>query len=167
MRAFLKNYRQAPRKVRLIARVAIGKRVDVAMTELSFLPNKSSKALRDLIHSASANARQEFPDVTPEDLIVKNITVDKGITYVRYMPRAFGRASPINRECSHVRVTLERLENNVPTKKVKKESTDTASAQTEKKETKETKKAVKDEPHVQEKKPVREKKEKSSLSKTK
>ncbi len=166
MRAFLKNYRQAPRKVRLIARVAIGKRVDVALTELSFLPNKSSKALRDLVHSAVANARQEYPDIAPHNLVIKNITVDKGITYVRYMPRAFGRASPINRECSHVRVTLERLEEAIPKKKKEHESAPVE--ETAKKETKDVKETVKSTASEPKKtKTVAEKKEESSLSKTK
>ena len=106
MRAFLKNNRQTPRKVRLIARTVVGVRVDVALAQLSHMPHKAAKALKTLIASAYANAKQEDEQVNMKDLEVKNITVDKGMTHVRYMPRAFGRASPIRRESSHVRVTL-------------------------------------------------------------
>jgi ribosomal protein L22 len=41
---------------------------------------------------------------------VRSVTVDKGMTIVRFMPRAMGRATPINRECSHIRVELEKKE---------------------------------------------------------
>ncbi len=107
MRAFLKNNRQAPRKVRLIARAVIGKDVATAVAELSMMPNKGARTLKKLIDSAAANARQNDVSIKNEDLMVKNITVDKGSVYVRYMPRAFGRATPLHRENSHIRVTLE------------------------------------------------------------
>jgi len=124
MRAFLKNNRQAPRKVRLIARAFVGKNVAVALTELDFMPHKAAKSLRKIIASAAANARQTDASATDESLIVKNITVDKGLTYKRYMPRAFGRATPIHRESSHIQVTLEKVASKVveaPKKEEKKE----------------------------------------------
>ena len=84
-----------------------GKNVAVALDELSLMSQKSAPVLRKLIASAAANAKQQDANVREEDLVVGTITVDKGLTYVRYMPRAFGRATPINRECSHVRVELK------------------------------------------------------------
>lgn len=107
MKAFLKNYRQAPRKVRLVANSVRGKNVAVALDELSLMSQKSAPVLRKLIASAVANAKQHDANVREEDLEVGLITVNKGLTYVRYMPRAFGRATPINRECAHVRVELK------------------------------------------------------------
>jgi large subunit ribosomal protein L22 len=106
MKAFLKNYRHAPRKVRLIANHVRGKNVAEALTELEFMPHKGAKTMHKLISSAVANARQDASSVKEEDLTVKTVTVDKGVVYVRYMPRAFGRATPINRACSHVFVEL-------------------------------------------------------------
>jgi large subunit ribosomal protein L22 len=106
MKAFLKNYRQAPRKVRLIANHMRGKNVAVVLADLSFMPQKASKPLHKLLSSAVANARQQVSGIREDELIVKTITVDKGITYVRYMPRAFGRAAPIHKECSHVYLEL-------------------------------------------------------------
>jgi large subunit ribosomal protein L22 len=110
MKAFLKNNRQAPRKVRLIADSVRGRNVEEALAVLSHTPNKAAPTLRKLILSAVANARQEDVAVKESDLFIQTITVDKGLTYVRYMPRAFGRASPINRESSHIRVTLARTD---------------------------------------------------------
>ncbi len=110
MQAFLKNNRQAPRKVRLVARAVIGKNVSVALLELSMMPHKGASTLKKLISSAVANAKQFEPGLSEEDLVIKNITVDKGITYKRFRARAFGRAAPIHKECSHIRVTLEKIE---------------------------------------------------------
>lgn len=118
MRAFLKNNRQAPRKVRLVARAMVGKNVSVALAELSFMPQKGAGMLKKLIASALANAKQKEATLAEKDLVVKNITVDKGITYARHMPRAFGRASPIHRECSHVRVELAHTAQSKVTPKV-------------------------------------------------
>ncbi len=106
MKAFLKNYRQAPRKVRLIADSVRGKRVSVALTELSFMPNKAAPVLKNLIASAVANAAPAHA----EGLVIERITVDKGTTYTRFRPRAFGRAAPINRESSHIRVELAHID---------------------------------------------------------
>lgn len=136
MRAFLKNNRQAPRKVRLIARAVVGKNAETAVSELSFIPNKAAKTLIGVIESAVANARQGDANLTASELKVKNITVDKGVTYVRYMPRAFGRAAPIRKESSHIHVTLESLAVPAPKKTaVKKETKEVAnvSNKTEKK----------------------------------
>ena len=106
MKAFLKNYRQAPRKVRLVADSVRGKSVPEADAQLSLMSQKAAPVLRKLVASAVANARQANPSVRPENLYIATITVDKGMTYTRFMPRAFGRASPINRECAHIRLAL-------------------------------------------------------------
>src|SRR3989339_940182 len=106
MQAFLKNNRQAPRKVRLIARAVVGKTVAVALSELTYMPHKGAKTLSKLIVNAVANAKQADSSLNENTLMVKNITVDKGVTLMRFMPRAFGRASPIHKESSHIRVLL-------------------------------------------------------------
>jgi large subunit ribosomal protein L22 len=109
MKAFLKNYRQAPRKVRLIANEVRGKNVAQILNTLSLMSNKSAPALSKLIASAYANAHQADASLKKEDLFVSSITVDKGTTFTRFMPRARGQASPIHRECSHIAVTLDRI----------------------------------------------------------
>ena len=106
MKAFLKNNRQAPRKVALVADLVRGKNVAVALSELSVMPHKGARTIKKLVASAAANARQKDASLSDDKLTIATITVNKGITYTRYMPRAFGRATPINRECSHIRVEL-------------------------------------------------------------
>lgn len=106
MKASLHNHRQAPRKMRLVADSIRGKRVDEVLLNLTFLPKKAAEPLKKLIESALANAKVKDASINASDLIVQTITVDKGVTMTRYMPRAFGRASPIKRIASHVKVEL-------------------------------------------------------------
>lgn len=104
MKAFLKNYRQSPRKVRLAADLVRGKSVDQAVTALDFLPKRASAPIKKLILSAAANAGQR--GVERADLMVKEIRVDKGIVMKRIMPAAMGSAHRINKRTSHITIVL-------------------------------------------------------------
>lgn len=106
MKASLKNYRQAPRKVRLITDALRGKTVADALTLLSFAPNKGAVQVKKLVESAFANVKQKDQDAQPSDFYIARITVDKGMRIVRYMPKAFGRANEFHRDSSHVNLTL-------------------------------------------------------------
>ena len=105
MKASLKNYRQSPRKVRLVADLVRGKNVSQALTELTFLPKRASEVMKKLITSATANAEHNFK-VSADNLFIKEITVDKGITLKRYRPRARGVAKRINKRTSNISLTL-------------------------------------------------------------
>lgn len=105
MKAVLSNYRQSPRKVRLIADLVRGKKVKEALEMLTFVDKRASTPIAKLIQSAAANAKDKG-NGHPENLSIKKITVDKGSTYRRFMPRARGSASPINRRNSNVTVEL-------------------------------------------------------------
>jgi large subunit ribosomal protein L22 len=131
MKAYLKNYRQAPRKVRLIADSIRGKQVSEVLTQLSFMPHKAAEPLIKLIKSAVANAKQKKGELTEDVLYIKTITVDKGRTFTRFMPRAFGRATPINRESSHIEIVLDERapKKKAATKEVVAETSEPAPAQ--------------------------------------
>ena len=104
MKAKLTNYRQSPRKVRLVTDLVKGKSVDEAITLLRFNMKRASEPLLKLLRSAAANAENQGENAST--LVVKNITVDGGVTINRIMPRAFGRATPIRKRSSHVTVTV-------------------------------------------------------------
>lgn len=104
MKASLPNYRQSPRKVRLVADAVKGKNISTADTVLSYMPKRAADPIKKLIKSAAANA--QVLGVNPESLVVKNIEVNKGIVLKRIMPRAMGVAKRINKRTSHVEVTL-------------------------------------------------------------
>ncbi len=105
MKAILKNYRQSPRKVRLVAKSVVGKSVSSASLILSFMPKRSADPIKKLIDSAAANAKTNS-GISLEDLTVKSIEVNKGVTLKRMRPRARGSGYPINKRTSHVVVTL-------------------------------------------------------------
>jgi large subunit ribosomal protein L22 len=105
MKAFLKNYRQSPRKVRLIADLVRGKEVGKALQTLTFVNKRAALPVTKLIQSAVANARTQG-EATPEKLVIKNIAVDKGTVMKRFMPRARGAAAPINKRSSHITLEL-------------------------------------------------------------
>ena len=104
MKAFLKNYKQSPRKVRLVADLIKGKRVAEAETRLDFLAKRAGAPLKKLLLSAVANAKNSGRD--KEDLVIKEIRIDKGTVFKRMMPRAMGRSARINKRTSHITLVL-------------------------------------------------------------
>lgn len=100
----LSNFKQSPRKVRLVADMIRGKNVAYAADQLAFLPKKSAPEIAKLLASAVANARGQ--GVAVDNLIVKTISVDKGMVLRRFSPKARGRAGRINRTMSIVRIEL-------------------------------------------------------------
>ena len=104
MKAFLKNYRQSPRKVRLVAGLVKGKSVNEAIAELDFLAKRAGLPIKKLLLSAVANAKSMGIDA--ENLFVKELRVDKGITMKRMMPAAMGTGHRINKRTSHLNLLL-------------------------------------------------------------
>jgi large subunit ribosomal protein L22 len=107
--AKLKNYRQSPRKVRLVADLVRGKTAEHALALLSTLPKRASEAMSKLIQSAVANAK-----LPANELIISTIQVNSGIVFKRAMPRARGRSAPIRKKTSVITLGLSRR----PAKKV-------------------------------------------------
>ena len=105
MKAILRNYRQSPRKVRLLADLVRGKKVNDALRTLSFVDKRASGPFIKVINSAVANAKNEGREA--ETLKIAKETLDKGEVFTRFMPRARGSASPINRRSSHIAVELK------------------------------------------------------------
>lgn len=105
MKAFLKNYRQSPRKVRLIADLIRGKETGKALQMLTFVNKRAALPVTKLIESAVANARSQGVETT-DKLVIKTIAVDKGTVMKRFMPRARGAAARINKRSSHITLEL-------------------------------------------------------------
>jgi large subunit ribosomal protein L22 len=104
MKAFLKNYRQSPRKVRLVAGLVKGKTVAQAVAELDFLAKRAGLPIKKLLLSAVANAKQM--GIESENLFIKELRVDKGIVMKRMMPAAMGTGHRINKRTSHLNILL-------------------------------------------------------------
>lgn len=103
-KATLASHNQSPRKVRLVTDLVHGKKAADAIVALRFLPKRASAPIEKLIKSAVANAKQKGEN--PDDLVIKNITVESAGMLKRYMPRAFGRASLIRHKKSRVKLVL-------------------------------------------------------------
>lgn len=103
-KAKLSNYRQSPRKVRLVASSVRGKSVAKANDILSFVPNRAALPLQKLLASAVANAKSL--NLKEENLAIKELRVDEGPTLYRRRPRSRGMANPIRKRTSHVTLIL-------------------------------------------------------------
>ncbi len=104
MKAELKNYRQSPRKVRLLADLVRKKKVQDALNALQFVNKRAAEPFAKVIRSAEANAKQAGIDTSK--LIISKVAVNKGMVIKRFTPRARGSASPINKRNSHITVEL-------------------------------------------------------------
>ena len=105
IKAHLRYLRMSPRKVRLLADAVKGKPAGEADTVLSFTAKRAAEPLKKLLRSAVANAKHNF-NIEKENLVIKNIRVDKGPTLKRFMPRARGMAAPIRKRSSHITLIL-------------------------------------------------------------
>jgi large subunit ribosomal protein L22 len=119
VRAELKNYRQSPRKVRLVADSVRGKSVSEALTLLSFVPKRAALPLQKLVLSALANAKNQA--LLEENLIIKEMRVDAGPTLYRRQPRSRGMANPLRKRTSRVNVVLAEGKSKKKSKKTKAE----------------------------------------------
>jgi len=140
--ATLNNLRISPRKVRLLTHALIGVDTREALIQLKKQVKKSSNPLYTLLHSAVANASNNF-GLDEENLYILSISVGDGLKLQRWLPRAFGRATPLIRRGSNVKITLEeriegknRKEKKQPVEKVVEKDSDTAEIKDEKKGTK-------------------------------
>ena len=108
MKAILKNYRQAPRKVSLIAGLIRDKKVLEAEFLLNRLIKRGAEPILKLLKSAKANAKtnNKLSDNEIENLKIQ-IQVNKGVVLKRFMPRAQGSASPIHKHTSNVILELK------------------------------------------------------------
>lgn len=105
--AHLRHLRMAPRKVALVAGLVRGKAVGDALNILRYTKKAAALPLSKLIKSAVANATDlSKGQVDVDTLVVSHISVDQATTQRRYMPRAMGRATRVNKKSSHVHVRL-------------------------------------------------------------
>jgi len=97
--------RIAPRKVRLLADLVRGLPVSRALEVLQFTRKSSAPVVAKVINSAVANAGQK-EEVNIDALVVSQIFVDQGPMLKRFLPRAQGRATKIQKKTSHITVVV-------------------------------------------------------------
>ena len=100
-----KNVRSSTRKLNPILRSIVGKKVDVAVRNLSFSDKRISNDVKKTLSSAIANAENNFQyDI--DKLIVKEAYCGKQVVMKRFRPRAKGRAAPIKKPYSNLTIIL-------------------------------------------------------------
>ncbi len=120
VQAHLRFLRMSPRKVRLVADLIRGSRVERAVTTLSVLNKVAAEPILKLLKSAIANATHNF-SMSVATLKVATITVDGGPSLKRWMPKAHGRATPVREPTSHITIVLSEMTGNGKTPVIAKE----------------------------------------------
>ena len=109
VRSINKNVRSSVRKLKPILKSIVGKKVEIAIRDLSFSEKRISRDVKKTISSAVANAENNFQyDI--DNLIVKEAYCGKQIVMKRFRARAKGRAAPIIKPYSNLTIILAEKE---------------------------------------------------------
>jgi len=111
-----KNIRSSTRKLNPILKAIVGKKVDVAIRDLTFSDKRITKDIKKTLSSAVANAENNF-QYNIDRLVVKEAYCGKQVVMKRFRPRAKGRAAPIKKPYSNLTIILSEI------KKVEKHGT--------------------------------------------
>ena len=107
-RASLNYARISSRKVKIVADLIRGKKVDKALTIVKFAPKASAEILEKLLKSAIANAENNH-FMNRKDLVVSEIYANQGPTLKRIRPAAKGSAVRIRKRTSHITIVLREM----------------------------------------------------------
>ena len=116
VRSVNKNIRSSTRKLNPILKAIVGKKVDVALRDLTFSDKRITKDIKKTLSSAVANAENNF-QYNIDRLVVKEAYCGKQVVMKRFRPRAKGRAAPIKKPYSNLTIILSEM------KKVEKHGT--------------------------------------------
>ncbi len=110
-KAIAKYVRMSPRKVRRVADLIRGKNVVEALNILHFTRKSASIPLEKTLRSAISNMLnlEASSKVDYDDLYVKEIRIDEGVTLKRFRPAAMGRAVRIRKPTSHIFIKVAEI----------------------------------------------------------
>ena len=110
VRSINKNVRSSVRKLKPILKSIVGKKVEIAIRDLSFSEKRISKDVKKTISSAVANAENNFQyDI--DKLFIKEAYCGKQVIMKRFRARAKGRAAPILKPYSNLTIILSEKQN--------------------------------------------------------
>ncbi|MBX4336321.1 50S ribosomal protein L22 [Bartonella raoultii] len=107
-RAVARTIRVSPQKLNLVAAMIRGKKVNVALADLTFSRKRIAGTVKKTLESAIANAENNH-DLDIDSLIVAEAYVGKSIVMKRFHVRGRGRASRIERPFSHLTVIVREV----------------------------------------------------------
>jgi large subunit ribosomal protein L22 len=118
VQAVAKRVHVSARKARLVADQIRGRSVPEARTILAFSTRAAARDVEKVLRSAVANAEMNpHRQWNGDDLYVKAVFVDEGMTNKRWRPRARGRVNRIFKRTCHITIRLDKLENTPATGK--------------------------------------------------
>tara|TARA_B100001540_G_C15667121_1_gene578322 strand:+ start:37 stop:432 length:396 start_codon:yes stop_codon:yes gene_type:complete len=109
VRSVNKNIRSSNKKLNPILRSIVGKKVDIAIRDLTFSDKRITNEIKKTISSAVANAENNF-QFNIDNLFIKEAYCGKQIVMKRFRARAKGRASPILKPYSNLTIILSERE---------------------------------------------------------
>ena len=111
-KAIAKYVRMSPRKVRIVADLIRKKNVVEALNILHFTRRAASLPLEKTLRSAISNMLnlEGSSKVDPDELYIKEIRVDAGVTLKRFRAAAMGRAVRIRKPTSHILIKVAEVE---------------------------------------------------------
>jgi large subunit ribosomal protein L22 len=108
-KTILRYARNTPRKMRYVADMIRNKPVPEAQRILKYTPKRVSYFLYKLVNSALANATNRDANLTPEDLLISEISVGDGPAFKRWRSASMGRATQVKKRTSHVTLVLKTI----------------------------------------------------------
>ncbi|GAA5110575.1 50S ribosomal protein L22 [Bartonella jaculi] len=107
-KAITKTIRVSPQKLNLVAAMIRGKKVNIALADLTFSRKRIAETVKKTLESAIANAENNH-DLDIDSLIVAEAYVGKSIVMKRFHVRGRGRASRIERPFSHLTIIVREV----------------------------------------------------------
>ena len=105
--AKLRNYPTSPRKMRLLADLIRGEKVDKVLAILEHSPKHPAVPLRKLVLSAINNWKQKNEGGDVQELFIKTVMVDGGRTLKRMRPAPQGRGYRVRKRSNHVTLIVD------------------------------------------------------------
>ncbi len=106
VKAIARDTGVSPRKMRLLADMVRGKKVDEALAILKFTPSPLARVVAKAVKSAAANAESNF-QMEPSGLKIVSIYIDQARPMKRFRAVARGRANRITKRSSHITVIVD------------------------------------------------------------
>jgi len=106
MKAYGKNIRISPKKLRVIAEIVRGQDVSEALNFLKFAPKKWADLLYKILASAIANAENN-DNQKVDTLYISTLIINKWIVYKRWNAVSRGRSHPILKRTSNIKLELQ------------------------------------------------------------
>lgn len=101
----LKYVRISTKKIKQLGRLAVGLSPQQALERLTLLEGKTPQLLSKAINSAKYNAINNSK-LNLQNLVIKEIIINKGPFFKRWQPVSRGMAHPIKKRTSHIKVLI-------------------------------------------------------------